>query len=78
MLNLSLNKLKLIAKTRGIRGYKHMFKERLLSSLSEKGLDNARIIKIREDLNKLKHTFSKSEIKEIRKYLYDIKTQKYL
>ena len=78
MLNLSLNKLKLIAKTRGIRGYKHMFKERLLSSLSEKGLDNARIIKIREDLNNLIHTFSKSEIKEIRKYLYDIKTQKYL
>ena len=41
-----------MAKTRGIRGYKHMFKERLLSSLSEKGLDNARIIKIREDSKK--------------------------
>ena len=30
MLNLSLNELKLIAKSRGIKGYKSMFKERLI------------------------------------------------
>ena len=35
MLNLSLNELKLIAKSTGIRGYKSMSKERLLSALSE-------------------------------------------
>ena len=55
-----------------------MSKERLLSALSEKNLDNPRIIKIREDLNKLKHKFSKSEIKEIRKNLQDIKKLKNL
>ena len=37
-LNLSLNKLKLIAKSRGIKGYKSMSKERLLSAFSESEL----------------------------------------
>ena len=35
MLNLSLNELKVIAKSRRIRGYKSMSKERLLNALSE-------------------------------------------
>ena len=35
MLNLSLNELKLVAKSRGIKDYKSMSKERLLSVLSE-------------------------------------------
>ena len=50
MLNLSLSELKLIAKSRGIKGYKSMSKERLLSALnesesveSEKDFDNDRI-----------------------------------
>ena len=34
MLNLSLNELKLIAKSRGIKGYKSMPEDRLLSSLN--------------------------------------------
>ena len=34
MLNLSLNELKLVAKLRGIKGYKIMSKEKLLSALS--------------------------------------------
>ena len=34
--------------------------------------------KIREDLNKSRHEFSKSEIKEIRKNLYEIETKKNL
>ena len=34
MLNLSLNELKLIAKSRGIKGYKTMSEERLLSALN--------------------------------------------
>ena len=34
MLNLSLNELKLIAKNRGIKGYKSMFEDRLLSTLN--------------------------------------------
>ena len=35
MLNLSLNELTLVAKLRGIKGYKNMSKERLLIALSE-------------------------------------------
>ena len=35
MLNLSLNELKLIAKSRDIEGYKSMSKERLLSAINE-------------------------------------------
>ena len=38
MLNLSLNELKLVAKSRGIKGYKRMSKEILLSALSESKL----------------------------------------
>ena len=35
MLNLSLNELKLVPKSRGIKYFKSMSKERLLSALSE-------------------------------------------
>ena len=35
MLNPSLNELKLVAKSKDIKGYKSMSKERLLSTLSE-------------------------------------------
>ena len=35
MLNPSLNELKLVAKSKGIKGYKSMSKERLLSTLRE-------------------------------------------
>ena len=38
MLNLSLNELKLVAKSRGIKGYKRMSKEILLSALSKSKL----------------------------------------
>ena len=55
MLNLSLNELKLVAKSRGIKGYKRMSKEKLLSALieSESGgsgnsFDNERLKKIRK------------------------------
>ena len=38
MLNLSLNELKLIAKNRGIKGYKSISKEILSSALNESKL----------------------------------------
>ena len=58
MVNLSLNELKTIAKVRGIKDYKSMSAERLLSILnesepvkeSEKTFDNARIRKIKKIL----------------------------
>ena len=38
MQNLSLNELKLVAESRGIKGYKSMSEERLLSALSKSKL----------------------------------------
>ena len=38
MLNLSLNELKLVAKSRGIKGYKSMSEEGLLSTLRKSKL----------------------------------------
>ena len=38
--------------------------------------DNERLKKVREDLNKSRHKFSKSEIKDIRKNLYEIESKK--
>ena len=76
--SLSLDELKLIAKSRGIKGYKNMSGKRLLSALSKPKIDNERLKKIREDLNKSRHKFSKSEIKEIRKNLYEIESKKNL
>ena len=58
LLNLPLNELRLIAKNRGIKGYKSMSKKRLLNALNElefvkereKNFDDARIKKIRTNL----------------------------
>ena len=57
MLNLSLNELKLVAKLRGIKGYKSMSKGKLLSALSESesavsgnDLDNERIKRLEKIL----------------------------
>ena len=71
-LKVSLGNLKIIAEKRGIKGYKSMSRERLLSALSKPKLiknnfDNERLKKIREDLNKSRHKLSKSEIKEVRR-----------
>ena len=55
MLNLSLNELKLVAKIKGVKGYKSMSKEKLLTALSEsKSAGSGNLKKIREDFNKLK------------------------
>ena len=89
MVNLLLNELKLIAKSRSIKDYQSMSKERLLSLLSESesvesatplsknSFDDERLIKITKDLNDLRDRLSRTQIKEIRKNLYDIKNPKY-
>ena len=82
MINQSLNELKLVAKSRGIKDYKSMSKEELLSTLSKSesvesatllgknSFDDERLKKIRKDLiNELRDRFSKLQIKEIRKNL---------
>ena len=69
MLNLSLNQLRLVSKSRSIKGYKNMSKERLLSALSEPELvdsfDDEKLKKIRKVFNELRNTFSKPQAKEI-------------
>ena len=60
MLDLSLDELKLVAKSRGIKGYNSMSKERLLSALSKPKLiknnfDNKTLKEIRKDINKSRH-----------------------
>ena len=81
MLDLSSDELKIVEENRGIKGYKSMSEEKLLSALSKPKLiknnfGNERLKKIREDLNKSRHKFSKSKIKEIRKNLYEIENKK--
>ena len=80
MLNLSLKELKAMAKIRGIKSYESMSEDKLLSAIkaseSEKNFHKTRTEKIREELKKLAHKFSKSEIKEIRKSIYEIENKK--
>ena len=71
MLNLSLNELKLVPKRRGIKDYKSMSKERLLSVLSESesvesknSFDDERLKKIRKDFNKLRDRKNKRDQKK--------------
>ena len=69
MLGIRLDKLKLVVKSRGIKGDKIMSQERLLRALNKPKLtkinfDNERLKKIREDLNKSRHKYSKSEKKK--------------
>ena len=85
MINLMLNEIKQIAKMRRIKNYKNMSKERLLSALNKSesamsgnNFDNARIKKIREDLNKLRDRFLKPKIKEIIRNVYEIENKKNL
>ena len=60
MLNLAL---KVVAKMRGIKGYKSLSEDELLSALnlSKINFSKARIEKIRKEFNELKDKFSKSE-----------------
>ena len=51
MSDLSLDDLKLIAKRRGIKGYKNMSRKRLLSAFSKPKIDKEKLKKIRENLN---------------------------
>ena len=84
MLDLSLNKLKEIAKIIGTKGYKSMSEKRLLNFLneselvkeSENNFDDAKTERIKKDFNKLRDRLCKPKIKEIRKNLYRIKNKK--
>ena len=82
MINLSLNELKLIAKSRNIKDYKNKSENDLIKILSEPkpkiNLSKNKIKEIKKDFNKLRYGFSKSKINEFRRSLYNIKNQKNL
>ena len=80
---------KLLAQKRGIKGYKSMSEDELLSAIispkqlkkSEKpkiNFSKPGIEKIRKEFNELRHKFSKSKINEIRRNLYEIENAKNL
>ena len=82
MLSLTLNALKLVAKSRDIKGYKNKSEDDLIKVVSEPKTKTSRskkkIREIRKDFNKSRYKFSKSKIKEIRKNLYNITNPKNL
>ena len=85
-MKLSIAELKAVAEIRGIKGYKNMSKNELLSVLTlskpvKKGkktktnFSKARIEKIRKEFNESRYKFSKLKIKEIKKNLYKIENE---
>ena len=86
MLDLSRKELKAIAKFRGIKGYKSMSADELLSALTSSKpvkegkkpkttFSKARIEKIRKEFNESRHNFSKLKKKENRTNLYEIENE---
>ena len=80
MINLSLNELKLVAKSRNIKNYKNKAENdliKILSKLKSKiNLSKKKIKDIKKDFNELRYGFSKSKINEFKRSLYNIKTKK--
>ena len=74
MVSLSLNELKLVAESRGIKDYENKSEDQLIKILSETrpktSLSKKRIKEIGEKFSESKDKFSKSKIKEIRRNLY--------
>ena len=90
-LNLSLEEsryiIEFLAQKRGVNNYKHKSNNELLHALKEyksknnqqqkiKSKNKERIDVIREELKELSYKLSKSELKEIKKNLYQIEKKK--
>ena len=73
MTNLSLNELKLIAKSSSIKEYTKISEEDLIKILSEPktkiNFSKKKIKEITKDFSKLKYRFSKSKINEFKRSL---------
>ena len=82
MINLSLDELKLIAKSRNIRDYENKSEKDLMKVFSKPKtkikIYKKKLEEIRKDFNELRHKFSKKEIDKYRKAFYDIKNFRYL
>ena len=79
MINLSLNKLKLIAQYRNIIDYESKSKEDLIKALSKPKpkpkieINKNKLEEIRKDFVKVRNKFSKKEEDKYRIVFYDIK-----
>ena len=82
MINLSLNELKLIAKSKNIEDYKSKSENDLIKTLNKPkpkiNVSKKKIKEIKKDFSRLVYRFSKSKINEFRRSLYNIKNQKNL
>ena len=82
MINLSLDKLKLVAKNRNIKGYENKSEEDLIKILSDPkpkiSISKKKLKEIEKDFRELRHKFSKEEIDKFRKSFYNIKNHKNL
>ena len=74
LINLSMDDLKIFSKIKGIRDFKNMSEERLISSINEsvkkkkeENFDDSRIEKIKIDFNELRDKLSKPKIKGLEK-----------
>ena len=71
MMILSQDKLRVIAKKRGIKDYENISEDNLIKILSKPktkiNFSKKRIEDIRKDFNKSRYIFSRSKIKQIRK-----------
>ena len=80
MINLSLNELKLISKSRSIKDYEKKSEDDLIKILSEPkpkiSLSKKKKTEIKKDFTDLRHGFSKSKTSEFRRSLYNIKKPK--
>ena len=78
MINLLLDKLKLVAESRNIRDYGNKSRKDLIKVLSEPKrkikIDKKKLEETRKDFYELRHKFSKKETDKYRKSFYDIKT----
>ena len=67
----------LLAQRRGIEDYENMSNDKLLGALkASENRNMTRIEKIREEITKLQHKFSRQELKEIKKNVYEIENKK--
>ena len=78
MINLSLDKLKLIVKNRNIQGYKNNL-IKILTELKPKiNITKKKLKETEKDFSELRHKFIKEEIDKFRKSFYNIKNHKNL
>ena len=67
----------LLAQRRGINDYENMSNDNLLGALmASENKNKTGIEEIREEITKLQHKFSRQEVKEIKKNLYEIEKKR--